>query len=82
MHIHRTTREESETTVTFNRHEGVAECCTADPVVARRWERAGWPVEILGRYRDGEPRTWQATVPWRRAVRFAPVRAAAVVAAA
>ena len=66
----RTTREKAETTITFTRHQGTAECCTADPTVAKRWERVGWPVEVLGRYTDGEPRTWQTAVPWRAAVRF------------
>ena len=70
MGTHRTTREEAETTITFNRHQGTAECCTADPTVAKRWERVGWPVEVLGRYTDGEPRTWQTWVSWRAAVRF------------
>src|SRR5207247_1407614 len=45
--IHRTGHEEAETTITFNRHLGNAECCTADPVVARRWVKAGWPVTVL-----------------------------------
>jgi hypothetical protein len=75
--ITRTTREEMETTINCNRHAGLAECSTADPAMARRWKRAGWPVEVLGRYRDGSPRTWQATVPWRLAVR---VRRAAEMA--
>ena len=44
--MHRTTREEAETTITFNRHQGTAECCTADPTVAKHWERVGWPVEV------------------------------------
>jgi hypothetical protein len=81
MHIHRTTRDEAETTVTFNRHHGTAECCTADPVVARRWKLAGWPVRVLGKYPDGTARTWEATVPWRKAVRFATVSAGAAEAA-
>jgi hypothetical protein len=68
--IVRTTREEAETTITFNRHEGTAELCTADPSVMRRWKRVGWPVEVLGRYADREPRTWQTAVPWRWAVAF------------
>jgi hypothetical protein len=71
--ITRTSREEMETTITFNRHVGIAECCTADPAMARRWRRAGWPVEVLGRYRDGAPRTWQTVVPWRLAVRVRPL---------
>jgi len=74
--VHRTTREEMETTFTFNRHEGVAECCTADPAVMRRWTRAGWRLEVLGRYADGTPRTWQTAVPWRLAVKFGRPRAA------
>ena len=59
-----------ETTITFNRHLGIAECCTADPSIMRRWQRAGWTVAVLGRYPDGKPRTWQTTVPWTKAVRF------------
>src|SRR5439155_23826473 len=59
----RTTREEAETTITFNRHQGTAELCTADPAVMRRWQRVGWPVEVLGRYTDGQPRTWQPGEP-------------------
>jgi len=31
--MHRTTREEAETVITFNRHQGMAEWCTADPTV-------------------------------------------------
>ena len=71
MRIHRTTRDEAETTYTFNRYHGKLEGCTADPIVARRWRLAGWPVHVLGKYRDGSPRTWETTVPWRKAVRFA-----------
>jgi hypothetical protein len=70
--ITRTSREEMETTIAFNRHAGIAECSTADPAMARRWTRAGWPVDVLGRYRDGSPRTWQTAVPWRLAVRVRP----------
>ncbi len=70
--VTRTTRDEMETVITYNRHIGVAECSTADPTVMRRWRRAGWPVEVLGRYRDGSPRTSQTAVPWRLAVRFRP----------
>lgn len=75
----RTAREEMETTITFNRLAGsrLAACSTADPAMARRWRRAGWPVTVLGRYRDGTARTWQAEVPWRLAV---TVRRATVVA--
>jgi len=67
--ISRTSRDEMETTIAFNRHIGTAACSTADPAMARRWQRAGWPVAVLGRYRDGSPRTWETTVPWRLAVR-------------
>src|SRR5438093_13557685 len=70
--VTRTSRDEMETTITFNRHAGIAECSTADPAMARRWRRAGWPVEVLGLYRDGTPRTWQTAVPWRLAVRLRP----------
>jgi hypothetical protein len=69
--ITRTSRDERETIVAFNRSVGTAACSTADPAMARRWQRAGWPVAVLGRYRDGTPRTWQADVPWRLAVRCA-----------
>jgi hypothetical protein len=68
--MHRTTQAEAETTVNFNRHFGTAEMSTADPVVARRWERVGWPVKVMGCYRDGTPRTWECVVPWRKAIRF------------
>jgi hypothetical protein len=68
MRITRTCREEMETTITFNRHLGAAECCTADPAIARRWKRVGWPVAVLDAYPDGKPRTWQTNVPWRLAV--------------
>ena len=71
----KTTRDEAETTIVVNRYQGTAECCTADPMVAQRWQKVGWPVEVLGCYPDGSPRTWQTTVPWRRAVRFASLKA-------
>src|SRR5262249_41040794 len=48
--ITRTSREERETTVTFTRALGVAACSSAGPAIARRWQRAGWPVYVLGRY--------------------------------
>lgn len=63
MRVSRTTRDEMETTITFNRHRGVVECCTADPAMMRRWRRAGGPVEVLRRYPGGEPRQWQARNP-------------------
>jgi hypothetical protein len=67
----RVDREEMETTITFNRHLGMAECCTADPRHRSAVEACRrWRVAVLNACADGKPRTWQRTVPWRLAVGF------------
>src|SRR5262245_22220536 len=61
----RTSRAEMETIVRWTAADPVAVLCTANPAEARRWGRKGYTVRVLGRYRDGAPRTWEATVPAR-----------------
>jgi hypothetical protein len=63
----RTSREEMDTTICWEPTSDLAALSTANPSEARRWARRGYVVRVLGRYRDGSPRTWETTVP-RRAI--------------
>lgn len=49
---------EVETIFRFDHEERVLWACTASDATARRWERAGLPVRVLGRTRRGASRTW------------------------
>jgi hypothetical protein len=65
--VSRTTRVEMETTIRWDAADPLAYLSTACPAEARRWTRRGYEVRVLGRYPDGEPRTWETTIP-RKAV--------------
>jgi hypothetical protein len=68
-----TTKAEQETVVRWDQEERVLHLWTAYAAEARKWSRLGYPVEVHGRTRSGEPRSWQALAPvetlrWRRLV--------------
>jgi hypothetical protein len=73
-----TTNAEQETVIRWDLEERVAHLWTASAVQARRWTRLGYPVEVHGRTRTGEPHTWSAQVP-TDALRWRKVRAGRVV---
>jgi hypothetical protein len=37
---------------------------TTTPRVATRWQRAGYPVRVLGRSGDGVPQSWEMKLAW------------------
>ena len=57
------TKAEAETTIRWDQEERIAWLCTTHPPMMRRWVRLGYPVRVIGTTRDGQPRSWAATVP-------------------
>jgi len=57
------TKAELETTLRWDEDERAIWACTTSPVVRRKWERLGYPVQVLGMARDGEPRSWECRLP-------------------
>lgn len=55
------TNAERETIIRWDREEPVAHLYTADPAVARKWQRLGYPVEPDHQRTSG----WRAKVPVR-----------------
>jgi hypothetical protein len=65
-------KSEQETTIWWDEGERVLHLYTAYPPHARQWKRLGYPVNVRGRTKAGEPRSWEAEVPVA-AVWFRPV---------
>jgi hypothetical protein len=57
--IPRRTKAERETLLRFDEDEHVLWASTATPRVATRWQRAGYPIRVLGRSSDGVPQSWE-----------------------
>jgi hypothetical protein len=57
------TRAEQETLVRWDEAERVAHLYSTHAATMRRWTRCGYPVRVLGRSKDGQPRSWEAVVP-------------------
>jgi hypothetical protein len=57
------TKAEAETTIRWDQEDRIAWLCTTHPPMMRRWVRLGYPVRVIGTTRDGQPRSWAATVP-------------------
>ena len=62
--IPKRTRAEQETLFRFDEDEHILWASTTTPRVATRWQRAGYPVRVLGRSGDGVPQSWEVKVPW------------------
>jgi hypothetical protein len=60
--IHRTLGEQ-EVTFRYDQDEREAWFGTTTPWVARRWQRAHYPVRVLSRV-DGQPTSWEVKLPW------------------
>jgi len=65
------TKSEQETIIRWDQEERVAHLWTAYEPDAERWVRAGYPVTVYRRDKDGRPVSWAAEVPldairWRR----------------
>ncbi len=73
-----TTKAEQETTIRWDQEERVAHLDTAHQVQANQWIRLGYPVEVFGRDRKGNPRGWRAKVPVG-AIRFRKLQDGQVV---
>jgi hypothetical protein len=57
------TKAEAETTVRWDQEKRIAWLCTTHPAMMRRWVRIGYPVQVVGTARDGQPCSWAARVP-------------------
>jgi hypothetical protein len=57
------TKAEAETTIRWDQEERLAWLGTTHPPMMRRWVRLGYPLRVIGTTRDGQPRSWAATVP-------------------
>jgi hypothetical protein len=57
------TPDEQETTFRWDEAERTLWACTTTPRIAGRWQRAGYPVTIIGRERDS-PASWEVKLPW------------------
>lgn len=54
---------EQEVVIRWDRASDVALLYTADSGEMRRWQRLGYPVEVMGTINGGKPHSWQTTVP-------------------
>jgi hypothetical protein len=62
--IPKRTRAEQETLFRFDEDEHVFWASTTTPRVATRWQRAHYPVRVLGRSSDGVPQCWEVKLAW------------------
>jgi hypothetical protein len=62
--IPKRTKAEQETLFRFDEDEHVLWAATTTPRVATRWQRAGYPVRVLGRSGDGVPQSWEVKLRW------------------
>ena len=62
--IPKRTKAEQETLFRFDEDEHVLWASTTTPRVATRWQRAGYPVRVLGRAGDGVPQSWEVKLAW------------------
>jgi hypothetical protein len=62
--IPKRTKAEQETIFRWDEDEHVLWASTTTPRVATRWQRAGYPVRMLGRSNDGVPQSWEVKLPW------------------
>jgi hypothetical protein len=58
------TAAEQETTFRWDEEERLCWAGTTTPRVAERWTRAGYPVVVIGKERDGTPCSWEVKLPW------------------
>ena len=58
--MERLTLSEQETVIRYDRDERVLHLYTSWLVDAQRWEKLGYPVEVMHRYGDGSPSGWRA----------------------
>ena len=72
------TKAEQETIVRWDLEDPEADLYTAHPAQAKRWEKQGYPVEVMDEDADGTPRGWRCRVP-KEALRFRRVKDGAVV---
>jgi hypothetical protein len=65
MHrVPRRMKAEQETLFRFDEDEHVLWAATTTPRVATRWQRAGYPVRVLGSSGDGVPQSWEVKLAW------------------
>ena len=64
-----TTKAEQETIIRWDQDKRVLQLYTANRAQASKWTRLGYPLEVCGRTRSGEPRGWRGQAPLH-AVRF------------
>jgi hypothetical protein len=57
------TKSEQETVIRWDQEERIAHLWTAYEPDAERWVRAGYPVTVYRRDKDGRPVSWAAEVP-------------------
>lgn len=57
------TRSELETILRYDQAERRLHLFTTFARDARRWQRAGFPVQVTSRDRGGRPQGWRAVVP-------------------
>jgi hypothetical protein len=62
--IPKRTKAEQETLFRFDEDGHVLWASTTTPRVATRWQRAGYPVRVLGRAGDGVPQSWEVKLAW------------------
>src|SRR4029450_4177827 len=60
--IHRTLAEQ-EVTARYDQEERVLWLGTTTPWVGGRWERAHYPVRVVGSV-GGQPASWEVKLPW------------------
>jgi hypothetical protein len=57
------TKAEQETIIRWDQEERKVHLYTGYHAEARKWERAGYAVEVCDRTKTGEPRGWRSTAP-------------------
>jgi hypothetical protein len=58
------TKVRPETLFRFKEDEQGSWASTTTSRVATRWQRAGYPVCVLGRSGDGVPKSWEVKLAW------------------